>query len=211
MLRILLLILVGCSLANCTRAPLQLVASTQPIEPERARAADARATGFSCGMSLFGLFPLEEASLARAVDNAKASAKADTLVEVSIEVSSRWLLLVTETCVHVSGRGTRAPRYTFEPPEADEAPEPAEPAESAPTAPEAPTPPAPSPPVEPTVHPVTDCEALCTRFENFAQSPSAKRVEGMRCRKACVLPHAEAYRDCISRVNDWTEMADCQP
>lgn len=224
------------ALVSCTRAPIQLVASTRPFELGSATIAAKRASGASCAYYLFGLLPIGSPppSLPDAVDDAVRSAGQPILAEVTIETASEWYLLVTRSCVLVTGYPV-SPRPTTQAsapslsvpsartiqssvvnvggggksPPALDAPLGLDGVSSrAPLEPDARTSPKETASITMTHRALTSqCETECGRFAAFATM--GRDLKFAKCMTRCDRPDSIRFRQCISMVAHENEMHRC--
>jgi len=88
-------------LAGCY-APVQMTASNRPVT--ELKTLGKRVDGWSCQYHLFGALPVSGGNTIRAaIEDAKEKAKADTLVEVTVDRRNAWFLLASSSCTLVSG------------------------------------------------------------------------------------------------------------
>lgn len=112
MSRPLLLSLLFLSLfTSCSGKPLMIIPSSSPL------AAGVRGTvpasGSNCQYSLLGLVPLTGPPNTQvALSRAKAEANVEVLTDITVDNTSRYWILFSNSCVHVRGLGvTRQAEY----------------------------------------------------------------------------------------------------
>ena len=92
-------------LASCTTsAPGVISPSTSPVPP--GTRGSIPAYGSSCQYYLLGLIPITgSADSQSALDDAKDSANADVLTDVTTDRSGGYYILFSNKCVRVEGKG----------------------------------------------------------------------------------------------------------
>ncbi len=98
------LLLVATSAAGCGTIPVAIAPSTSPLgSGER---GTVPAYGDDCQFFLLGIIPISPSfSTQHALDEAKESADAEVLTDVTVDFAGAYYLLFSNNCVRVEGKG----------------------------------------------------------------------------------------------------------
>ena len=99
-----LLVLVATTATGCGTIPIAIAPSTSPL------AAGERGTvpayGDDCQFFLLGVIPISPSfSTQHALDEAKESADAEVLTDVTVDFAGAYYVLFSNNCVRVEGKG----------------------------------------------------------------------------------------------------------
>lgn len=95
------------SLVGCLRVPAGVSPSTTPLGT-RSYTVLGECTGTDTHVDLFGFIPLTGADhTQKAIDNAKAQAKADGLIDVTVESVQKYFILFSTYTIEVHGKAIK--------------------------------------------------------------------------------------------------------
>ncbi len=99
-----LLLLLATMATGCGTIPVAIAPSTSPLEPgER---GTVPAYGDDCQFFLLGVIPISPSfSTQHALDEAKESADAEVLTDVTVDFAGAYYVVFSNNCVRVEGKG----------------------------------------------------------------------------------------------------------
>jgi hypothetical protein len=98
----------GLLFAGCFHAPGGIAPSTIPVDPHDYTIIEPNATGTDCVWRLLEIIPISAGNhLHTAVKEAIQDAKADALINVTVETTGWDLLIIGRSCTEVRGQGIR--------------------------------------------------------------------------------------------------------